>query len=275
MFTVLHGSDVHFGKPHRPGVAADFLRLAREAAPDVIVLAGDFTQRAKIGEYAQAQAFLQELREGAGRTVPVVVTPGNHDVPLFRIHERVFAPFRHYRTFVSEELDTVTRVGEAVLVAVNSADPHRGIVNGRITDRQLGFLARIFQETFGANLRILVTHHALAPPPDGGSDSVVPRNGEILDRLREWGVDLILSGHFHRGFVTKSSAVRPAHGERGDIAIVHSGAATSSRGREAEKGRNSVNLLKIGTQHTEVIPHWWEDEVPGFVARDSILIGRG
>jgi 3',5'-cyclic AMP phosphodiesterase CpdA len=160
-------------------------------------------------------------------------------------------------------------------VAVNSADPHRGIVNGRITDRQLGFLARIFQETFGANLRILVTHHALAPPPDGGSDSVVPRNGEILDRLREWGVDLILSGHFHRGFVTKSSAVRPAHGERGDIAIVHSGTATSSRGREAEKGRNSVNLLKIGTQHTEVIPHWWEDEVPGFVARDSILIGRG
>ena len=275
MLTVLQGSDVHFGKPHRPGVAAHFLSLARSALPDVIVLAGDFTQRAKIQEYAQAQAFLLQLREGPLQGVPLVVTPGNHDVPLYRVHERLLAPYRNYRTFVSEDLDTATRVGEALFVALNSADPRRGLVNGRITDRQLSFLARTFRETSGVSLRIVVTHHALAPPPDGGSDSVVPRNGHLLDRFRELGVDLILSGHLHRGFVRRSSDVRPAHADRGDIAIVHSGTATSSRGRAAEKGRNSVNLLKIDELHIEVIPHWCEAEITGFVARESTVIGRG
>lgn len=269
MVTVLHGSDLHFGKPHRPSVAAAFSEMARRVAPDVIVFAGDFTQRAKVPEYEQARAYLRGFQD-----VPVVVTPGNHDVPLYRIHERLFAPFRNYRAFISQDLDTATRIGGAVLVALNSADPHRGIVNGRIEDRQLRFLARIFQETSGADLRIVVTHHALAPPTDGGSDAVIPRNGTLLDRFRELGVDLILSGHLHRGFVTSSSAVRPEHLDRGDITIVHSGTATSRRGRAAEKGENSVNVLKIDTENIEVIPHWFQGDGSGFVAREALSVRR-
>ena len=269
MLTVLHGSDLHFGRPHRPSVAAGFLDMARKVAPDVIVLAGDFTQRAKIREYEQARTYLRQLQD-----VPVVVTPGNHDVPLYRVHERLFAPFRNYRAFISEELDTVTRVGGAVLVALNSTDPHRGLVNGRIENRQLRFLARIFQETYEADVRIVVTHHALAPPPDGGSDATIPKNGAVLDRFRASGVDLVLSGHLHRGFVTRSSEVRLDHQDHGEIAIVHSGTAASSRGRAAEKGENSVNVLKVGTQDIEVIPHWFEQDGVGFVAREPITLRR-
>ena len=269
MLTVLHGSDVHFGKPHRPSVATAFLEMVRTVAPDVIVLAGDFTQRAKVREYERARTFLRQVQD-----VPVVVTPGNHDIPLYRVLERLFAPFRNYRAFISEELDTVTRVGGAVLVALNSTEPRRGLVNGRIEDRQLRFLARVFQETFDVDVRIVVTHHALAPPPDGGSDATLPRSGALLDRFRELGVDLVLSGHFHRGFVTCSSEVRPGHRGHGDIVIVHSGTAASSRGRAAEKGENSVNVLKVGTEKIEVIPHWFEKDRSGFVAREPITIRR-
>ena len=269
MLTVLHGSDVHFGKPHRPSVATGFTELARRVAPDVIVLAGDLTQRAKVREYEQARAYLRGFKD-----VPVVVTPGNHDVPLYRLHERLFAPFRNYRAFISQDLDTATRVGSGVLVALNSADPRRRIVNGRIDERQLGFLARIFQETSGADVRIVVTHHALAPPLDGGQDAVIPRNGFLLDRFRELGVDLVLGGHLHRGFVTRSSEVRPKHRDRGDIAIVHSGTAASGRGRAAEKGENSVNVLKIGAQSVEVIPYWYEKDGSGFVAREPTTMRR-
>ena len=269
MLTVLHGSDVHFGKPHRPSVATAFLEMVRSVAPDVMVLAGDLTQRAKKREYQQVRAFLGQVQD-----VPVVVTPGNHDIPLFRVFERLFAPFRNYRLFISEKLDTVTRVGGAVLVALNSAEPHRGLVNGRIEDRQLRFLARIFQETFDADIRIVVTHHALAPPPDGGSGATLPGSGALLDRFRELGVDLVLSGHLHRGFVTCSSEVRPDHRGQGDIAIVHSETAASSRGRAAEKGENSVNVLKVGRGKIEVIPHWFEKDKSGFVAREPITIRR-
>ena len=269
MLTVLHASDLHFGKPHRPNAATGLLEMARRVEPDVIVLAGDLTQRAKVGEYEQARAYLRKFQD-----VPLVVTPGNHDVPLYRVFERLFAPLRNYRAFISPELDTATRIGGAVLVALNSSDPHRGIVNGRIENRQLQFLARIFQETSGADVRIVVTHHALAPPPDGGSEGVLPSSGTVLDRFRELGVNLVLGGHLHRGFVTYSSEVRPDHRGHGDIAIVHSGTATSSRGRAVEKGENSVNVLKIGARDIEVIPHWFEQDGAEFVAREPITLRR-
>ena len=76
MLTVLHASDVHFGKPHLPSVSTGFLNLARRVVPDVIVLAGDLTQRAKVREYEQAREFLRELRDGPLRDVPLIVTPG-------------------------------------------------------------------------------------------------------------------------------------------------------------------------------------------------------
>ena len=120
----------------------------------------------------------------------------------------------------------------------------------------------------------MVTHHALAPPPDGGRDAVIRRNGLLLDRFRELGVDLILSGHLHRGFVTRSSRVRADHRDRGDIAIVHSGTAASNRGRAAEKRENTVNVLKIGAQGVEVIPYWFEKDGSEFLAREATTVGR-
>ncbi len=151
-------------------------------------------------------------------------------------------------------------------MALCSAEPHRAIVNGRLRDRQLEFAARIFQECAPEDVRILVTHHALARPPDGGSDDILPGSGALLDSFREMGVELILSGHLHRGYVVTSSG--------GGSAIVHSGTATSDRGRMAERGRNSLNVLKIGAHEIVVTPHWFEEEQDRFVARAPTSILR-
>ena len=105
MLTILQGSDLHYGKPHLARVAAAFHEAVRRAEPDVIVLAGDFTQRAKVREYRQARECLDTLPD-----VPVIVTPGNHDIPLYRVHERLINPLRNYRTYISSDLDSVTRV---------------------------------------------------------------------------------------------------------------------------------------------------------------------
>lgn len=269
MLTILQGSDLHFGKPHLPGVARAFIEAVHEVAPDVIALVGDFTQRAKVSEYRQVRELVATLPD-----VPVVVTPGNHDVPLYRIHERLLSPYRNYRRYVSSKLDTVTRVTGAVFVALHSSSPRRRIVNGTITRGQLDFLARIFQETQEDEVRILVTHHPLAPPPDGGEDRLLPGNDWILDRLRDTRVDLVLGGHLHRSFSTCSSSVQVGHRRNGDIPIVHSGTATSSRGRMAEKGRNSFNVLKVGAGEIEVITHWFEEGPGRFVARASTMIPR-
>ena len=168
MITILQGSDFHFGKPYLPQVAAAFHETVLKTNPDVIVLAGDFTQRAKIKEYCKVREFLEKLPD-----IPTIVTPGNHDIPLYRVHERLFCPLRNYHTYISADLNGVTRVGDVVFVDLCSAAPYRAIVNGWLSNKQLEFAARIFQECSPEDVRILVTHHPLVRPADGGSDNIM------------------------------------------------------------------------------------------------------
>src|SRR5690606_38883914 len=124
-----------------PVVGEAFQVSARAVAPDLIVVSGDFTQRAKVHEYQAARAWLDRLPQ-----VPLVVTPGNHDVPVYRVWERLTAPYRNYRSWISPDLDTVTRIPGLVVVALNSTAPLRAIVNGRIDRAQIEFAATAFAQ---------------------------------------------------------------------------------------------------------------------------------
>src|SRR5690606_382000 len=91
-------------------------------------------------QFREARSFLDRLPK-----VPTVVTPGNHDVPVYRVAERLLDPYRHYRTYISKELDSVTHVPGAVIVALNSTAPRMALTNGRIHAWQLEFARRAFE----------------------------------------------------------------------------------------------------------------------------------
>jgi len=259
MLTVLHGSDLHFGKPYKPEAGEAFLAAAHRAAPDLVVISGDLTQRAKVREYEQARAFLERLPE-----VPLVVTPGNHDVPLYRVFERIFTPFRNYRTYIRRELETVTRVDGAVVVSLNSTAPRRAIVNGRIDRDQLEFAARAFEDAGPGDARILVAHHHLAPAPDYESDTFIPRAREVLNWCDQMGVEMILGGHLHRAYIGDSLDVYPGEELDKGIVIVQSGTTTSHRGRARESAKNSFNVIRIARKHLEITHFMYFDDVGGF-----------
>lgn len=256
--TILHASDLHFGKPHRPEAAAALLELAQEA--DAIVVSGDLTQRAKSAEYRGAGAFLSRL--GARR--PQVAVPGNHDVPLYRVWERFATPYRKYRRHVAQELDTVLDAGPAAgrapfvrFVALNSSAPRRAVVNGRLSRRQLAFAEAAFARSPAGACRVLVVHHNLTragddPPPLHGAPAV-------LDRIVEWGVDLVLSGHAHCARQLR----------KGGVLLVQAGTASSTRGRGPEEGRNTVNLVRLEPERTEVAVYLYSEDVERFLPAES------
>lgn len=260
MLTILHGSDLHFGKPYDPVVGEAFQAAARSLEPGLIVLSGDFTQRAKVREYEQARAYIARLPD-----VPLVVTPGNHDVPLYRIFERLFTPFKNYREHISDELDTVTRLDEAVVVSLCTAAPRSAIVNGRIRDRQMAFAARAFEGVPEERTRIVVAHHHFAPAPDyeGGDDSL-PRAREILDAFKEMKVELVLGGHLHRAYIGNSLDVYPGEDRDHGIIIVQSGTTTSRRGRAREQAKNTFNLLRIASGYVEITHYMYFEEAGSF-----------
>ncbi len=259
MITILHGSDLHFGRPHNPAAAETFLQAVRSVDPDLLVLSGDFTQRAKVAEFEAARAYLDRLPD-----VPLVVTPGNHDVPLYRVFERLFTPFRNYCEHISPELDSVTRIPGLTVVSLNSAAPRRAIVNGRLGEAQLDFARRAFARAPDEDLKAVVAHHHLAPAPDYQGDRPLPRARRILDRFEEMGVELIMGGHLHRAYIGNSLDVYPGADRDRGIVIVQSGTTTSMRGRARERAKTTFNLIRVRAERLEVVHHMHFREANGF-----------
>lgn len=250
MIKLVHASDVHFGKLHDGEALAIFREFLSRTEPDILVFSGDFTQRAKIREYKAAREFLVGLAP-----LPVVVTPGNHDVPLYRVLERFVRPLRNYQEYISRKVDTVTEIPGATVVALNSTAPYRAIVNGRIRDSQLRFAANAFQAAPRDSVRILVTHHNLLRAPDYEPEQILPGHRRCLSAFARMNVELILGGHLHRGYVGSSLDAFPQQEGTRSIVIAHSGTTASRRGRGRERGRNSLNLIRISREEIVILPH--------------------
>ena len=260
MLKLLHISDLHFGPPYREKVGEAVLRLAPTLPPAVVVPSGDFTQRAKDSQFAEARAFLDKLPP-----LPTVVVPGNHDVPLYRISERMLDPHGLYRKHISSELNRVWTVDGAVFVGLDSTAPHTAISNGRISEQQLQFCAESFANVDAGLAKIVVAHHHFAPAPDKERDRIMPKAKRAMKRFVEMGVDMVLGGHLHRAYIGDSLDIYPdlRSGHRG-IIIVQCGTTTSQRGRGRERQRNTLNAIQICSERVEVTHYMYFDDTDSF-----------
>lgn len=264
--TLLHASDLQAGTPYQPHAAEALVRLFERTRPDAVVVSGDLTQRAKPREFATAHRLLQHFAP-----TPVVVTPGNHDVPLYRLWERVFLPYRAWRGFsTSDPLDSVARIEGATFVSLNTSAPRRAIVNGRIRSGQLLFAERAFADAPTTDWRIVVAHHHFVPVPSGDGGSPLPNAAAAVRRFRDMGVDVVLGGHVHQLHLNSSRDV-PGVGDEGRaFPILATGTATSRRGRGPEGGRNSVCLHHFTDATLQVVPYVREAEGVDFEAREPV-----
>ncbi|MEM6312909.1 MAG: metallophosphoesterase, partial [Planctomycetota bacterium] len=114
--TLAQISDIHFGQLE-PGLTESLADDLHADPPDVLIVSGDFTQRATARQFVDAVAWVKTL---PGEKLLV---PGNHDVPLWAFWERFSAPTRRYRRHVTDELLPMLRVGEVLVAGANSARP--------------------------------------------------------------------------------------------------------------------------------------------------------
>lgn len=266
---ILQISDLHFGPYYVQPVGDAMLRAAQELESDVIIVSGDFTQRAKAAEYEAAQQFLGKLPKR-----PTIVIPGNHDVPLYRVMERIFAPYKLYKEYISEQLDSVYRCEDAVIVALNSTAPLRAIVNGRIRQWQLDFVAKAFEGSAEGVLKIVVAHHHFAPAPDYEGGDVMPKAKRAIDCFTELKVDMVIGGHLHRAYIGNSLDIYPSEGRDHGIIIVQSGTTTSRRGRAREREKNSFNHIRIADNVVRVTHYMYFSDLGGFAPISRHLFPR-
>lgn len=250
MLSLMQISDLHFGPHFLPRVSEATQRAAHDLRPDVMIISGDFTQRAKPSEFQDARKFLDALPP-----VPTVVTPGNHDVPLYRVWERLTAPYDNYQEHISADLDSTLRVDGATIVSLNSTAPYRAITNGRISNEQLDYCEQALSAAPAGDLRIVVAHHHFAPAPDYEQTDVMPRAKRAMDRFESLGVDIVMGGHLHRAYIGNSLDIYAGAKRQRGIIVCQCGTTTSRRGRAREREKNSFNYVEV-SDHSIVITHW-------------------
>jgi 3',5'-cyclic AMP phosphodiesterase CpdA len=193
------------------------------------------------------------------------VVPGNHDIPLYRVRERLLTPYALYCQHISPQLDSTLCRDDAVIVALNTTDPWRRITNGRIKSWQLDYCRQGFAAAPAGAVKIVVAHHHFAPAPDYDyDDDKMAGAKEAIDQFTALGVDLVLGGHLHRAYIGNSLDLYPSSDRTSGIIIVQCGTSTSQRGRAREREKNSFNLIKIGEDVVRITHYMHFHEAGGF-----------
>ncbi len=247
MTVLLHVSDPHFGTEREPVVKA-LLELERELSPDLVVLSGDVTQRARRAEFAAAGAFFKQL--GAPHLLAI---PGNHDIPLFDLLTRASRPYAEFQRSFGPSLEPSFSAPDCLVLSVKTTRRYRH-VDGEISDEQRARVAERLRLASAEQLRVVVLHQPVAVPRSTEQKNVVHGHAQAVQSWAEAGADVILAGHIHLPFVL------PLH-EAQQLArplwAVSAGTAVSSRVRH--DAGNSVNVLRTAEPPSAgrcSVEHW-------------------
>lgn len=255
MTTIAHLSDVHFGH-HDPEVVAAVEAFLFDRRPDLVVISGDFTQRARVRQYEMACEFVERLEAGG---LHILAVPGNHDVPLYDVVRRFVRPLHRYRRFIDDELCPFWEDGEVAVLGINTARSLT-IKDGSVSFEQMHIIRERFNAVSDGKLHVLVTHHPLYAMPlgdEGALTKVAKRNEDALTAAADAGVDILLAGHFHRSF---HKSAREMVETAGPALVIQAGTATSTRLRGGEA--QSFNWIEA--RKDEVVLQVFDWEARGF-----------
>lgn len=258
-FTLVHLSDPHFGEVADLRQITAVEELVPDLAPRVIVVSGDLSLRSRHGEFQAAHAWVREL----GRTAPVYVIPGNHDVQWWW---RPFIPFspaakhRKYRRYFGHDLAPTLRLPDAVLTsALTSYGVGFGsigwtkygprwrdiAVKGRLPKKAIERVGRVFAEADPVQLRVLVVHHNVLRG-ELSQRMGLARWRRAQERIVEAGTDLVLCGHDHQEAV----------GTIADRVVVSCAGTLSSRSRGDRP--STFHRISLDDQAIHIEQYRWE-----------------
>jgi len=268
--TLLHLSDLHFGRPVELAQIRAVERLVPGLAPDAVVVSGDISQRGRHGEYQCGLAFLERMQE----TAPTLLVPGNHDVEWWKSPFGIFGKrvlYAKYRKYFGEELTPVLRLPGLIVAGALSA---HGLATGSMTWNQRDLtvkghlpksetdrLAALFAAAPADTAKVVVLHHNVLRG-DISERMGLAHWASAQRRLDATGAQLVLCGHDHQ----EGAGQLP----RGTVISTASTLSNRTRGK-----RPSVfNLVRIDRDAVQV-EHWrWDRAAGAFCASDSHAFAR-
>ncbi|ENV37668.1 hypothetical protein F959_01188 [Acinetobacter venetianus RAG-1 = CIP 110063] len=242
---LLHLSDLHFGTERDVCLEA-IRKFCKQYRPEAIVVSGDLTQRARFNQFYACRQFLDSL------SIPYLVVPGNHDIPLYHVWNRFFSPFVRYQAFFGR-LETTMETEHFYIVGMNSIR-RRYHTRGHISLEQIHETYEKLKHAPAHKLKLVVFHQPFYTFPNDHGDKDCPVLGKMA--LEQWGKTHLfglLHGHLHKVAVHDLNQIFQL-GFEYPICDIHAGTATSNRLRFGFS--NSFNVIL----DNGVIEHYWFDE---------------
>jgi 3',5'-cyclic AMP phosphodiesterase CpdA len=256
MRTIVHLSDLHFGRIDET-LLEPVIATVTEIKPDVVVVSGDLTQRARTEQFKEARKFLDQLPS------PQIIVPGNHDVPLHNVFARFLQPLDKYKAHITDDLEPFYADDEVAVLGINTARSLT-IKDGRINETQIAAIRDRLCPYPDEVAKIIVTHHPFDLPEGHDEDELVNRAQLAMEAIASCGADILLAGHLHISHTGHSSARYKIAGH--SALVVSAGTATSTRGRGET---NSFNVLRIRHPFINVERLSWQPERQAFLTSST------
>jgi 3',5'-cyclic AMP phosphodiesterase CpdA len=279
--TLVHISDLHFGRPAVAERLDALKEYIAEIQPNAVAVSGDLTQRCTNTEFSNARVYLDSL----GEVAPCAVIPGNHDIRwlgavarnlglagLFREKAHKFKYSRYVR-HISEDLSPSLEVPGVVIAGVNTA---HGITRGSLTRRlrDLGVIGQvkhadvmrvreIFEHAAPDPARIVMMHHNPIRGELSGRHGLA-NTEQALHAFADLGTELILCGHDHQDAI--HTIERGAHG-----LIISTAGTISNRLRPGRA--SSFNVVEIEDHEIHITAHTWS-QGRGFIPSEDRAFAR-
>ena len=250
---IAHLSDLHFGCLRDAFITEALLDHLNQQPLAAVIISGDLTQRARRRQFLQAQAFIKAIK------APVLVIPGNHDIPAwYHPVERMLYPYRRYQRYISPDLNPSLVLEQVSILGLNTAHGYT-IKSGKFTAAHAQRMKLFFAAEEIPKLRILTVHHPPIALPEIGMPASMPsQDGQLLlNTARACGVQLILCGHWHHPLIKPL----PTH----DLYLAEAGTALSSRGRGAYRTLNSFFQFELSASHLTVVEFLYQPEQRKFL----------
>jgi len=223
--TICQISDIHCGNARFiPDLLDRTIIEINRMNPAVVVVSGDLTDAGYREEFEEAAEYIERIE-----CEHIMVIPGNHDARN--------VGYMHFERLFGERF-SVLDLQDVILVGVDSSEPD--LNDGQVGREHYEFISETFAEA-GDKLKIFVVHHHLIPLPGTGRErNIVFDAGDVLQRLIDVGVNLVLSGHKHVPYTWKLE----------DMIIVNAGTASTLRLRGDT--RPCYNIIEVENGKVEV-----------------------
>jgi 3',5'-cyclic-AMP phosphodiesterase len=223
--TICQISDIHCGNARFvPDLLDRSIIEINRMNPAVVVVSGDLTDAGYREEFEEAAEYIDRIE-----CEHIMVIPGNHDARN--------VGYLHFERHFGERF-SVLDLEDVILVGVDSSEPD--LNDGQVGREHYEFISETFSEA-GDKLKIFVVHHHLIPLPGTGRErNIVFDAGDVLQRLIDVGVNLVLSGHKHVPYTWKLE----------DMIIVNAGTASTLRLRGDT--RPCYNIIEVENGKVEV-----------------------